>query len=269
MRIVSFFSAKGGTGKTTFNLLFASYLRYRLGLRVLFLDFDGPEFNAYFVRQRELERFDGDREGLYPIEYVEGCRVEPGMTGDPGSGPGMTEEGRLRGKPAMTKGPGMTGFAEKLRGLEGQLDYIVMDFAGSFSAEDAVCQLSLAGAIDLIVIPTELDSITIASCKALSRTFAESGQKSMLFFNRVHGKESDELYAKLFAWFEENHLYMSHNRVRNSLAMRRDAESGGVNYMRSSVCFPAGRIVRGNPDIIKLFDEVIEYVQGAKKIPWG
>ena len=54
MRIVSFYSAKGGTGKTTFNLLFASYLRYRLGLRVLFLDFDGPEFNVYFVRQREF-----------------------------------------------------------------------------------------------------------------------------------------------------------------------------------------------------------------------
>ena len=243
MRIVSFFSAKGGTGKTTFNLLFASYLRYRLGLRVLFLDFDGPEFNAYFVRQREMEHFKGDPQGLYPIESVEGerCRVEPGMT----------------------------EFAKKLRGLEGQLDYIVLDFAGSFSVEDAVCQLSLAGAIDLIVIPTELDSITIASCKALSRTFAESGQKSMLFFNRVHGKESEELYAKLFAWFEENHLYISHNRVRNSLAMRRDADSGGVNYMRSSVCFPAGRIIRGNPDIIKLFDEVIEYVQGAKKIPWG
>ena len=162
MRIVSFFSAKGGTGKTTFNLLFASYLRYQKGLRVLFLDFDGPEFNAYFVRQRELERFDGDIGGLYPIEYVEGCRVEPGMTG-------------FRGKPGMTKGSGMTGFTEKLRGLEGELDYVVMDFAGSFSAEDAVCQLSLAGAIDLIVIPTELDSITIASCKALSRTFAESG----------------------------------------------------------------------------------------------
>ena len=258
MRIVSFFSAKGGTGKTTFNLLFASYLKYHLGLRVLFLDFDGPEFNAYFVRQRELECFDGDKEGLYPIEYVEGerCRVEPGMTRKPG----MTG---LRVKPAMTK------LAEKMRGLEGQLDYIVLDFAGSFSAEDAVCQLSLAGAIDLIVIPTELDSITIASCKALSSTFAESSQKSMLFFNRVHGKEKDELYEKLFAWFEENHLYMSHNRVRNSLAMRRDAESGGVNYMRSSVCFPAGRIVRGNPDIISLFDEVIEYVQMEKTGPEG
>ena len=249
MRIVSFYSAKGGTGKTTFNLLFASYLRYQLGLRVLFLDFDGPEYNAYFVRQRELEHFKGNPQGLYPIESVEGerCRVMPGMT----------------------KGHGMTEFAKKLRGLESQLDYIVLDFAGSFSAEDAVCQLSLAGVIDLIVIPTELDSITIASSKALSSTFAESSQKSMLFFNRVHGKESDELYTKLFAWFDENHLYMSHNRVRNSLAMRRDAESGGDNYMRSSVCFPSRKITRGNPDIISLFDEVIEYVQGKKTGPQG
>ena len=82
MRIVSFYSAKCGTGKTTFNLLFASYLRYRLGLRVLFLDFDGPEFNAYFVRQRELEHFKGDTEELYPIESVdsERLRVRPAMT---------------------------------------------------------------------------------------------------------------------------------------------------------------------------------------------
>ena len=251
MRIVSFYSAKGGTGKTTFNLLFASYLRYRLGLRVLFLDFDGPEFNAYFVRQRELECFKGDIGVLYPIESVEGFRGKPGMT----------EGCRVE--------PGMTVFAEKLRGLEGQLDYIVLDFAGRFSAEDAVCQLSLAGAIDLIVIPTELDGITIASCKALSCTFAESGQKSMLFFNRVHGKERDELYEKLFAWFEENKLYMSHNKVKNTLAMRRDAESGAENFIRSSVCFPMRQIMRGNPDIISLFDEVIEYVQMEKTGPEG
>lgn len=175
MRIVSFFSAKGGTGKTTFNLLFASYLKYRLGLRVLFLDFDGPEFNAYFVRQRELDCYDGDKEGLYPIESVESERFrgKPGMT----EGPGMT---RLRVKPAV-----MTEMATRLRGLENELDYVVLDFAGSFSAEDAVCQLSLAGAIDLIVIPMELDSITIASCKALSRTFAESSQKSMPFFKML------------------------------------------------------------------------------------
>ena len=35
MFVLSFFSAKGGTGKTTFNMSMASYLRYSLGRRVL------------------------------------------------------------------------------------------------------------------------------------------------------------------------------------------------------------------------------------------
>ena len=37
MQVISFFSAKGGTGKTTFNMLFASYLKYVLGKRVIAL----------------------------------------------------------------------------------------------------------------------------------------------------------------------------------------------------------------------------------------
>ncbi|MBR5399970.1 MAG: ParA family protein, partial [Bacteroidales bacterium] len=35
MKVISFFSAKGGTGKTTFNVLLASYIKYRLGKRVM------------------------------------------------------------------------------------------------------------------------------------------------------------------------------------------------------------------------------------------
>lgn len=44
MFVLSFFSAKGGTGKTTFNMLMASYLKYSLGRRVLLLDADPPEY---------------------------------------------------------------------------------------------------------------------------------------------------------------------------------------------------------------------------------
>ena len=45
MKVISFFSAEGGTGKTTFNVLLASYIKYRLGKLVMVLDFDYPEFN--------------------------------------------------------------------------------------------------------------------------------------------------------------------------------------------------------------------------------
>lgn len=228
MKVISFFSAKGGTGKTTFNLLFASYLSYVKHLRVLFLDFDAPEYNAYFTRQRELTNQENTEEA-FPLETVEIQTMEK-----------------------------LASLAKRLRSLENDLDYIIMDFGGSFSKEDAVCQLCLAGCLDLIVIPTELDSMIIASSKALATTLAEFGQQTLLFFNRVHGKEKSEMYEQLYQWFEQHEIKISHNRVRNSLAMRRDAESK-ASFMRSSICFPEKDIRNGNPGIIGLFDEVMDY----------
>ena len=54
MQVITFFSAKGGTCKTTMNMMFASFLKYHLGKRVLLLDFDSPEFNLSNVRRRDL-----------------------------------------------------------------------------------------------------------------------------------------------------------------------------------------------------------------------
>ena len=75
MKVISFFSAKGGTGKTTFNVLLASYIKYRLGRRVMILDFDYPEFNLWHMRERDLLYL--EREGIpfgeddfYPVEKV-------------------------------------------------------------------------------------------------------------------------------------------------------------------------------------------------------
>ena len=53
MKVISFFSAKGGTGKTTFNVLLASYIKYRLDKRVMVLDFDYPEYNLSYMRRRD------------------------------------------------------------------------------------------------------------------------------------------------------------------------------------------------------------------------
>lgn len=55
MKVISFFSAKGGTGKTTFNVLLASYIKYRLDKRVMVLDFDYPEYNLSYMRRRAGE----------------------------------------------------------------------------------------------------------------------------------------------------------------------------------------------------------------------
>ena len=70
MTVVSFFSAKGGTGKTTFNMSMASFLKYNLGKEVIVLDADTPEYNLYNSRVRELDykRANGGIDESTPIQ---------------------------------------------------------------------------------------------------------------------------------------------------------------------------------------------------------
>ena len=234
MRTISFFSAKGGTCKTTMNMLFASYLKYHLGKRVLVMDFDGPEYNLSYTRKRELLYCEKngiavETENLYPIHEVDDISEN-----------GLREI--LAFKTQLTQ----------------HYDYLVMDFPGSFAREDAVCRLALRGAFDLLVLPVELDGMIIASSRSLASTLQQMGQKTLLFFNKVHGKEKPEMYDALRKWFGQRNVRMSNHKVKNSLKMRRDSDAA-INYCRSSITFPFKEIQEYNPGIIELFEEVIHY----------
>ena len=233
MTVLSFFSAKGGTGKTTFNMLFASFLQYKLGKKVLVLDFDRPEYNFSYTRKREIaildnEGKDYDTNNFYPVEEVEV----------------LNESGIIK-------------IADMMKDVSGEVDYIIMDFPGSFSESDAVCILAMKQAIDIIIIPVVLDGMNIASSKALAQILQECGQKTLLFFNRVHGKEKPELYEELREWFEENSIAISSHRIRNTLSMKR--EMGNTGYLRSTTCFPEKVIKEKNPGILNLFNEIVGY----------
>ncbi len=155
MKVISFFSAKGGTGKTTFNVLLASYIKYRLCKRVMVLDFDFPEFNLAHMRERDLlylerEGIPFKEEDFYPIE-------------------------RVRKKKATD----IRALADQFKLFSSELDYLILDFPGSFSEEDPVCQLLLDGHIDLMLIPVELDPMIIASMRTLSHILQGRGSFSI------------------------------------------------------------------------------------------
>ena len=232
MKVVSFFSAKGGTCKTTMNMLFAGFLKYHLGKRAVVLDFDGPEYNLFNTRERELLYAEKngiaiDKDSLYPIQTIEDSSAK-----------GVKE---------------VRGFIEELRP---HYDYLIMDFPGSFADGDAVCRLALARVFDLLVIPVELDGMIVASAKSLAGILQELGQDTLLFFNKVHGKEKSELYEALTAWFDAKGMRVSPHRVKNSLKMRRDADSP-LTFSRSTVQFPLKEIKDNNPGILELFEEVV------------
>lgn len=202
MKVISFFSAKGGTGKTTFNvLLLASYIKYRLGKRVMILDFDYPEFNLSHMRERDLlylerERIPFKEEDFYPIE-------------------------RVRKKKAQD----ICALALQFEKLSTELDYLILDFSGSFSEEDPVCQLLLDGHIDLMLIPVELDPMIIASMRTLSHILQENHQRTRLFFNRVCGWEPKETYARVREWFAEDGSVISEHFVKQSESIQKNSMS--------------------------------------------
>lgn len=238
MLVVSFFSAKGGTGKTTFNMSMASFLKYHLGKAVIVLDADTPEYNLYNSRVRELDykRANGgiDESVLYPVWKVLDVTPE-----------------------------GIESLAGKLDALRGSVDYVLIDFPGSCVKDDAIWTFARRGVLDLVVIPVDMDPMVLASALQLAEIFTHTGQKVLLFFNKVHGKIPSEKYDAVAELFRSRGFRMSECRIKNALAMSRDAESGS-NYLRSTICFPEKTVRDMNPQLIDLFKEVIGYEEREK-----
>ena len=238
MIVVSIFSAKGGTGKTTFNMSMASFLKYHLGKAVIVLDADTPEYNLYNSRVRELDykRKNGgiDESALYPVWKVLDVTPE-----------------------------GIESLAGKLDALRGSVDYVLIDFPGSCVKDDAIWTFARRGVLDLVVIPVDMDPMVLASALQLAEIFTHTGQKVLLFFNKVHGKIPSEKYDAVAELFRSRGFRMSECRIKNALAMSRDAESGS-NYLRSTICFPEKTVRDLNPQLIDLFKEVIGYEEREK-----
>lgn len=235
MRTISFFSAKGGTGKTTFNMLLASWLKYEKGLRTAVLDFDSPEFNLSYTRKRELKYLQDkgltpDEKQLYPILEIEDYESKKSL-------------------PIVRK---------LMIDAAGSLDVLILDFGGSFNDGDPVLDLVQAGLIDLVVIPLEMDGMILSSGKSLASVLEQLGQKALLFFNKVHGKEKPQLYVELERWLAEDGLTVSTHRIKNTVKLRRDADNGS-NFLRSTVSFPCKEMQEINPELIQLFEEVSGY----------
>ena len=68
MKTLTFFNEKGGSGKTTFCLMMASWLRYRCGYRVAVIDLDGPMHGLNEMRAIDLDVM--RNEGRYLLPFI-------------------------------------------------------------------------------------------------------------------------------------------------------------------------------------------------------
>lgn len=161
------------------------------------------------------------------------------------------------------KATDICALADQFKLFSSELDYLILDFPGSFSEEDPVCQLLLDGYINLMLIPVELDPMIIASMRTLSHILQENHQRTRLFFNRVCGREPKEAYARVREWFAEDGSVISEHFVKQSESMKKEKDA--TSHIRSTVDFPMAYAKKRNPGIVKLFDEVLEYVELDKE----
>lgn len=197
------------------------------------LDADPPEYSLYNSRDREVlfkkEHGGIDEEKLYPIWKVQNTKPES-----------------------------IDALAGKLSAVESGFDFVLVDFPGSLDQDDAIWRFAKKGILNLVVIPVDMDPMALASSMQLAEVFKMTGQKVQVFFNKVHGKIPMAKYDAVRDVFEQRGIAVSPYRIKQALAMSRDAGSG-LSYLRSTIDFPLKTVREVNPQMTDLFNEVVRY----------
>ena len=164
MKTIAFFSEKGGVGKSSFTIMYASYLKYRHGLRVAVADFN-HRINEYRLKEisvrKKLIQKNPDS-GLEPYDTEKAWRVAEVKTSE------ILE---------LTRNGCQFPYAQWLLDeidhgrLEGQ-DIVICDFPGSMSGGEFK-QNYACGNLSYVVIPTERDTMTLNSTNKLKKALAE------------------------------------------------------------------------------------------------
>lgn len=248
-------------GKTTFSAMFASWLKYDQGQRVLGMDFDNPNFPFVHMRKTDQALLDSGEKNLK--SFCDG-RAPYDILAMKGTDIGSDEA--------------LAATIARLRDLRenGGEGYIVMDFPGRFQPSDPIVKIAQAGQIDLFVFPIDTDEMSQRSALAISKGYLTTprfsqvsrkpdGQSVMFFWNRV---TRGERLSKSRNWFEamDDTLKMlgipvAENKMIFTESTKRSADTFG--FVRSTLCWPDKNIENRCPVIIPLFGEIKDMLDKA------
>ena len=151
---ISICSQKGGVGKSTFTILLAGMLHYRLGRRVVVADCDYPQWSILEQRRRELEIL--DRSDYYKLMMIRqykatGRKIWPVL--------------ECRAATALTT------VKTFLDSTDEEYDYVFFDLPGTTATKGV---LPLIAGLERIFIPLKADKMIMESSVTFARTIAES-----------------------------------------------------------------------------------------------
>lgn len=249
MRTFSFFNEKGGVGKSLHTVMFASYLAYKCGAKVLVVDFENPNPRLGPMREVELTMLDSPDSTLSRYFNTYGRPDSFYMIQSPLSGKNYayTPKNAENLREAIWALISSKGF-----------DYILFDFPGLLMPDSPAYDSCVHGQVDLVAVPFDTEPMT-RKASLMTCSFMQNCNTDVVsFWNNV---TSAELSRKGFLdvgeiVFNRMGVPVMPARIRQFAKARRD--SSGSLFVRSTLCWPEKYIQMACPALVKLYEGLKE-----------
>ena len=278
---ISICSQKGGVGKSTFTVLAASLLHYRMGRRVLVVDCDYPQWSIHEQRQRELQLIDGsDRYKLMLLRQYKttGRKIWPVVllmllrqyktTGRkiwPVVLLMLLRQFKTTGRKIWPvvhcRLPEALGEAERfLDGQDEEYDYVLFDLPGATAVKGV---LPLVSSLERVFIPMKADKMVMESSVVFARLVAESFVPNPecatagvhMFWTMIDRRERTPLYGQYEAALARFNLPVMRTHVPARSRFGRELQPGGGPVSRSTL-FPPERAFAAECCLQELCEEI-------------
>ncbi|MCP1994391.1 ParA family protein [Flavobacterium sp. HSC-61S13] len=238
---ISFYTQKGGVGKSTMTTLLASLLHYSFGYNVLVMDCDFPQHSLANMRER-------DKENIMQNEIFKQLAIKQFQT--------------LKKKAYLIIKCKAEEALEKATALMNDLDYkinvVFFDLPGTVNTKGV---LSTLNSMDFIFSPLIADRLVVESTLSFTKAFMglpkdsnnSSKQELWLFWNQVDGREKTELYDSYHRIIKELEFPLMQSRIKDSKRFRKETETASKYVFRSS-------LLAANPRLLKV-SNLTDFVQ--------
>ena len=264
MKVITIFSGKGGVGKTTMSIMFASWLKYHMKERVVAYDFETPESRMMNKRNTDLKII--NLKSLVLTKMSEGNEFYP--------------IGPIKGRPEGFTDKELENIASALqKAKETGPGYIICDFPGRFEKREAMYYLASRGLIDLIVFPITPEEQSVTSLLVVNDIINQKGffvglpenhkQQTLCFWNMVtrnDGRNKQDILPKYEILLSSMGLTISPTRIKFVDTVKRS--SSAPVFVTTTVAYPRSNFIKAfppepgsdKPYIENLFEEIKDRV---------
>lgn len=249
MKTFTFFSEKGGVGKTTLTIFFAAYLAYCLGKKVKVIDTEAPTFRIFEFRKKDDALLHSGQPN--PLANYAKINKLP-----------------IKRYDIDCRGCAVNMYSPKdrqnlVRSIQKDInddeyDYELLDFPAGYSENTPITDIVRNGLLDLVYIPTSTETQERRSAFIVAKHMKSMGQDVRMLWNRINPAymKCPEILDQSEAQIESA-IGIKHSKVRIKMFNKATQASDVTCFTRTTVCWPARYIEMACPDLTKLFNEIV------------